>query len=95
LTGIANIECDIVLPDGRIYEYYVSSVDSDTGIYTFKIQPYVKAREAGFVFGSAIVYATGRVRMRDLILYGFLYGLIANTLIVTLLIPYWIRILTQ
>jgi len=43
---------------------------------------------------SAIVYATGRIRMRDLILYGFLYGLIANTLIVTLLIPYWIRILT-
>ena len=43
---------------------------------------------------SAIVYATGRVRMRDLVLYGFLYGLIANTLIVTLLIPYWIHMLT-
>ncbi len=59
LPGIANIKCDIVLPDGRTYEYYASSVDSDTGIYTFKIQPYVKAREAGFVFGSAIVLFAG------------------------------------
>ena len=82
------------MPDGRIYKYYSSNVDSDTGIYTFKIQPYVMAREAGFVFGSAIIYATGMVKMRDLVLYGFLYGLIANTLIVTLLIPYWIRMLT-
>ncbi len=43
---------------------------------------------------SAIVFSTGRVRMRDLVIYGFLYGIIANLAIVTLLIPYWTNILT-
>jgi len=59
LPGIANIGCRIILPDGRSYEYYASSVDPDTGEYVFKIQPYVKAKEAGFVFGSAIVLFAG------------------------------------
>ncbi len=42
---------------------------------------------------SAIVYASGRTRLRDLTLYGLLFGLTANTLIVLLLAHYWASIL--
>ncbi len=43
---------------------------------------------------SAIVYSTGRVRMRDLVTYGLLYGIIANTLTIGILANYWIGVLT-
>ncbi len=43
---------------------------------------------------SAIVYSTGRVRMRDLVTYGLLYGVIANTLTIGILANYWIGVLT-
>ncbi len=43
---------------------------------------------------SAIVYSTGRVKMRDLVTYGLLYGIIANTLTIGILANYWIRVLT-
>ncbi|WFO75026.1 DASS family sodium-coupled anion symporter [Desulfurococcaceae archaeon MEX13E-LK6-19] len=43
---------------------------------------------------SAIVYSTGKVRMRDLIAYGLLFGIIANTLIIALLTNYWIALLS-
>ncbi len=43
---------------------------------------------------SAIVYSTGRVRMRDLVMYGLLYGIIANTLAIGILANYWIGVLT-
>ncbi len=43
---------------------------------------------------SAIVFSTGKVRMRDLVAYGLLYGIIANTIVITLLVPYWTTVLT-
>lgn len=43
---------------------------------------------------SAIVYSTGRVRMRDLVTYGLLYGIIANALTIGILANYWVSVLT-
>ena len=43
---------------------------------------------------SAIVFSTGKVRMRDLVVYGLLYGFVANTIVITLLVPYWTTVLT-
>ncbi len=42
---------------------------------------------------SAIVYASGKARIKDLIIYGFLFGIIANTVIIALLVRYWAMIL--
>ncbi len=42
---------------------------------------------------TAIVYSTGKVRMRDLVAYGLAYGVIANLLVITILTNYWINVL--
>ncbi len=42
---------------------------------------------------SAIVYASGKARIKDLIIYGFLFGIIANAVIIALLVKYWAMIL--
>ena len=51
--SIADTLVKIRLPDGRVYEYSPTGRENYTII--FRIQPYVRAREAGFIFGSAIV----------------------------------------
>ncbi len=51
--SLGDTRAKIILPDGRTYEF--SPVSRSNGKLVFKIQPYVKTREAGFIFGSAIV----------------------------------------
>lgn len=42
---------------------------------------------------SAIVYASGKANIKDLMIYGFLFGIVANTAIITVLLHYWAMIL--
>lgn len=42
---------------------------------------------------SAIVYASGKAKIKDLMTYGFLFGILANLAIILLLISYWVSVL--
>lgn len=42
---------------------------------------------------SAIVYASGKADIKDLMIYGFLFGIVANAIIITALLHYWATIL--
>lgn len=54
---IAGSKIIVKLSDGREYTYHPAKLDGDTLIY--EIQPYIHIREAGFIFGSAIVLFAG------------------------------------
>lgn len=75
---LSNYIARIITPDKRVYEYYPKSIASD-GWVVFEIQPYVKAREAGFVFGSAIVLFAG-ASIISYVITG-LYSTVALTLL--------------
>ncbi len=54
---IAGSKIVVKLDDGREYTYHPAKRNGDTLVY--EIQPYIHVREAGFIFGSAIVLFAG------------------------------------
>ena len=50
---LSSFQLRVGLPDGRMYSYYPTSVKGENIV--FEVHPFEKAREAAFVFGSALV----------------------------------------